>query len=439
VKSLTRGSRDFFSTFGGQVGAILVALLTQAMLARALEPSGRGSLYICQVFQSTLAIIFAVGCDTAALYYVSSRRFSLSEGITYTLVNGTVSSILAVIAGWLLISCNFEIFAKASEAEFRLALFLVPITLFSLVFQGLLTAVGRYGAFGAATLLRAVSLVVLVFLLVWLGGWGVAGSLWANIIAYLVSLLFSLHVLVNREGARLVKPRLDKIATMWSYGARYYLGKLSNTANLQIGPILLGFLVSKEQLGFFSIAYRLLDQVESIPHALATLLLPRVSLSVHGRKELVARIARLALAVCGFILALLAVFAVPLVRIVFSDQFLPAVPVVRILCLAAAFRTLTKVYAPYLLGRDHPGFTSLAMGAGGAGNLLLILLLVPAFGVAGAAAGMAIGYLISTCILIFGFCRFSGLSLRDAFTWTWDDFRELKHLSRALGIGRRTP
>jgi len=437
MKNLTPGTRDFFSTFGGQVGAISIALITQAMLARALEPSGRGSLYVCQVFQATLAMIFAVGCDTAALYYVSSRKFSISEGITYTLLNGSISSILAMTAGWFLISSKLAFFSKATELEFRLSLLLVPLTIFSLVFQGLLTAVGRYGAFGTATLTRALVLVVAVFGLVWVGELGVVGSIWANILAYLASLLFSVYVLVFREKATLVKPRLSNVKTMLSYGLRYYFGKLSNTANLQIGPILLGFLVPKQELGFFSIAYRLLDQIQSIPHALATILLPRVSSSKHGRTELVARLARVALTVCGLILLSIAALATPLVRFLFTDQFIPAVPVIRILCLASAFRILTKIFAPYLLGINHPGFTSLAMGTGGVGNIILILALVPGLGIVGAAGGLAGGYLLSTSMLVLGFCHFSGLSFRETFTWKKSDFREVRNLWETIGVRLR--
>ncbi|HPJ71129.1 MAG TPA: oligosaccharide flippase family protein, partial [bacterium] len=357
---MRKGLRDFLATFGGRIGAMFLGILSQVILARVLGPAGRGSLYICQVYQSTLALIFAVGCDTAAVYYVSSRRYSLSEGVTYTLVNGSISSLLAVGAGWLMIYSGLEFFDKASPADFRISLLLVPITLFSMVFHTLLTAVGRFGAFGTLVVIRSLVQVVATILLVQLAGWGVSGGLWATIAAYASALAGALYILFGRERARLVKPCLPRALEMFSYGARYYLGKLSNTANMQIGPIIIGFLAKSEaELGYFSVAHRLLKQIESIPEALVTTLLPRVAEAADGRKHLVAQTARVTLVVCGGILLAIALLANPLISILYGSEFAPAVPPLQILCLGIGIRCLGKVVVPYLVGTNHPGFASL--------------------------------------------------------------------------------
>ncbi|MEA1928498.1 MAG: oligosaccharide flippase family protein [Candidatus Auribacterota bacterium] len=429
------GIRDFLSTFGGRVGAMLLAIISQIILARVLGPSGRGSLYVCQVFQSILALVFAVGCDVAAVYFVSSRRFSLSEGVTYTLLNGTVSSILAIIAGWLLISSELEYFTKATPAEFKLSLLFLPITLFSLVFHNLLTAVGRFGFFGIVTLLRAAVQVICTLIFVWWAGWGVSGGIWATIAAYGTGLLVSLCVLFFIDHTRLVRPEIKKAGKMFFYGLRYYFGKLSNIANMQVGSIVLGFLATESEIGYFSVAFRLLKQVESISQTLATILFPRVAAARDGKRELIARVVRATLAFCGGALFLIAVFARPLIVGLYDIDYAPAVPLLRILCLAIGLRCLGKLLAPYLIGTDHPGFASIAVGAGAIINVGLIFILLPVIGISGAAWGVTGSYLISTVILLVGFCYFSKLSLAEIFTYHREDFTDLTMMAHKI-IGK---
>ena len=435
MDGIKTGIRDFLSTFGGRVGAMLLAIVSQVILARVLGPSGRGSLYVCQVFQSILALVFAVGCDVAAVFYVSSRRFSLSEGVTYTLLNGTVSSLLAVVAGWLLISSGLEYFTKATPAEFKLSLLLLPITLFSLVFHNLLTAVGRFGFFGIVTLLRAAVQVICTILFVWWAGWGVSGGIWATIAAYGAGLLVSVGVLFFVDHARLIRPNIRQAGKMFIYGLRYYFGKLSNVANMQVGSIVLGFMASAAEIGYFSVAFRLLKQIESIPQALATILFPRVAAARDGKPELIARVARVTMAFCGGVLILIAIFAHTLIVGLYDIDYAPAVPLLRILCMAIAIRCLGKLLAPYLIGTDRPGFASIAVGSGAIINVGLILILLPVIGISGAAWGMTGSYLVSTIILLTGFCYFSKLSFAEIFTYHREDFTDLTMMARKI-IGK---
>jgi len=425
MEGINTGIRDFLAIFGGRVGAMFLAIISQVILARVLGPAGRGSLYVCQVFQSVLALVFAVGCDVAAVYFVSSRRFSLSEGVTYTLLNGCISSTAAIITGWFLLSSGLEYFTKATTNEFQLALLLIPITIFRQVFQGLLTSVGRFGFFGMITLVQVLVQLICTIIFVWWAGWGVSGGIWATIAASGVGLLMSVTVLFYFDGARLIRPRLRKAGNMFYYGFRYYFGKISNVANMQVGSIVLGFLAGKADIGYFSIAYRLVKQVEFIPQALATILFPRVSSSRDGKQELIARTVRVSMVICGGILLLLAIFSRPIITLLFDKNFIPAIAPLRILCLGIAIRTLGKVLAPYFIGTNRPGFASFSVFIGTIVNISLIILLLPLLGITGAAWGMTGSYLISTGIFLWGFCKFSDMSIQKLFTFHSKDFADL--------------
>jgi O-antigen/teichoic acid export membrane protein len=64
-----------------------------------------------------------------------------------------------------------------------------------------------------------------------------------------------------------------------------------------------------------------------------------------------------------------------------------------------------------LLGKDRPGTVSLLMGGGALLNLALNLILIPRYGIVGAAAASSIAYLSVTLALLAMYCRLSGVAL----------------------------
>jgi O-antigen/teichoic acid export membrane protein len=249
-----------------------------------------------------------------------------------------------------------------------------------------------------------------------------------------VVIILASLVLFRREcGLHWVCPVPSKMLGLLKYGFRYYLAKVSNMVNLQAGSVILAFFATRVEVGWFAIAARITQLVELLPDAMAAVLFPRSAGNVDGRSVLIARASRVIGAVCGVILVSLALFAHPLIRIVFSPEFIPAVPFVRILALGLIVRCMSKVLVAYLLGTDHPGIGATAVAVGAAVNLAAMWYLLPRVGVIGAPWGLTISYGISSAIILASFCRLSGISLRELFTFRRSDWLELGKLAARLG------
>ncbi len=422
------GIRDFGVTLGGQVGKIGIGLITQSILAWSLGPADCGSLAVCLVFATTLHIVFAVSCDTAAVYFVSSRKFSLSEGIIYTLLYGALTSLAAIAVGWMLLRLPLKFFSQASPEYFRLALVFVPFSLLNEVLPQLFTAIRQFKLFSLLTVGRSGLQLVFTVILVLIAGEGVRGALWASILTAAVTVLISLVIFVWKFGVRWVTPTGEKLWAMFLFALRYYSGKLSNKMNLEIAPVMLAFFATRAEIGWYALAARITQLVEMIPETMSTVLFPRVAGDREGRIRLVARSARVTGIVCGVILLALAVVARPLVAVVFSPAFLPAVPFIRILSAGLVLRCMAKVLVPFLIGIDHPGQASLAVIAGAVANLGVIWLLLPRVGVIGAPWSMAASYFVSSIFLLASFSRFSGLTWAEIFSFRRADWMEVEKL-----------
>ena len=66
----------------------------------------------------------------------------------------------------------------------------------------------------------------------------------------------------------------------------------------------------------------------------------------------------------GLLLGILAIFTVPFVKVLCSPDFLPAVPLIRIIAIGTLIRCAWKVVVPCLMARNRPGIASLAVFTG---------------------------------------------------------------------------
>ena len=423
---MASGIRDSAYVFLSQIGLVVLGIANQSCLAWFLGPADRGAFAVCLIYATLLTIFFVVGCDVASIYFVSSKRMNISEGIIHTLIYGGTGAVVAMVVGWCLTWLPVEYFQKATHAQFNMALLSLPVTLFALILSRLLTAVDRFGAFGVITVAGSFLQLSLTFVFIRTFSWGVEGAFGAVIAAGLIMITITVLYFHQKLGLVWVSPSWQSLKEMFHYGLRYYVGKISNQVNFQIGTLILAFFASKEEIGIFAVASQVTARAMLVPDALATVLMPRVAGDKTGKKELVAQCARLVLMVCGLLLLVLVVFAKPIVVILFSPEFIDAAVLIQILAVGILIRCYSKIFVPYLLGIDRPGVASMSVLIGMVVNVALLWWLLPQMGLPGAALAMTIGYLVSSAILTQGFQRFSGLSFRQVHQYNQGDWALMK-------------
>jgi O-antigen/teichoic acid export membrane protein len=277
--------------------------------------------------------------------------------------------------------------------------------------------------------------LVLMALFIWGFGWGVSGAIASNLGGGAICLAIILIYLHRAHGIRWTRLRLAHSKEMLSYGLRNYFGKISNKTDKRIGAILLAFFATKEEIGLFSIAYILTAKVMVLPDTLSSVLMPRIAANQRTRHPLVAKCVRLSLVICGAALLLLVLAVEPIVRILFSSEFLPAVPLIQILAIGMLLRSASKVFVPYLKGTNHPGTASLSVFVGTITNLAFLWFLLPVLGLSAAAWGVTASYIVSASILLLAFRKISGMSISHIARFESSDWTEMR--THTLAFARR--
>jgi O-antigen/teichoic acid export membrane protein len=412
------------------------SLATQSCLAWFLEPAGRGAFAVCVTFASVAAVVFGLATDRAVQYHLIARELPLGRATATAFTTVLAGAALASAIGWILIGSSHPFFTKAEPASFRLALLLIPLTGLNVALGLLLAGVGRFATMGALNLVAIAAGLVLTVLFVGLGGGGVDGAIWALALAYALTVALQSRAVLQGTGPEW--PRLADLRKVLSYGVRFYVARLGNVVNVQIGTIVMAWLATPAQIGVFAAASVLINRVMVIPDSIGTALQPRVGPDANGQPELVAAAARASLATVGVILAALLASAWWVVPILLSAAFSDAVSLLWWMAPGMWLKAATKPTTSYFIGINRPGVVSLSVGVEVVTNAVAMLLLYRRFGLVGAAIATTLAGALASLVLAVAFEAVSGLGLARTWRLRRADFLRVEDAARRF-LGRAAP
>ncbi len=160
--------------------------------------------------------------------------------------------------------------------------------------------------------------------------------------------------------------------------------------------VLLSYLGRGEhEVGWYAAASKVMKMLQVVPMLVVSGVYPVFSDLAKGPEEALATAFRgtlkLLLMIAIPVAAVVAAVAEPLVRLVYGPGFTPAIAPLRLLACSIPFLYLGYVLVNVLVSSDWTRLAALATGGAGAINITANLLLIPGFGIAGAALAAIAG------------------------------------------------
>ncbi len=375
----------------------VTSLLLTPLFTRLLTRADYGALALLALFSSLAKIAFRLGLDSAffRLHYdqkdEAARRWLAGTTALFAAGFGTLLFALVVSLGGPLTTALFGR-EPVPTAWLLLAAADIWISTLSFVPQALLRIQDRPRLFAGLSILRhAVNLSLKVGLL--LGGFGVTGVLVSDVVATVVFTLALTPTLLRGAAFAFSRPLLRELLELGL--PRVPHGLLLQIQNLADRRILAAF-VSMSEVGLYSVGYTFGTAVKFALSAFEPAWQPFVYAQIHkpdGSRTL-ARLVTYVLA--GFVFCALgvAVLGREVVRLMTAPSFHAAAPLVPVVALAYL---LHGVFLLTSIGigiskkaRYYPIVTLASAGTNVAGNLLLI----PPFGIMGAAWATVASYAV---------------------------------------------
>lgn len=373
---------------------LALGFIAHVLLSRSLGLQGYGHYVIALGWAMVLVLPARVGFDNSAVRYVTIylesndpaalRGFIRTATVTVTAASLAIGAIMVLVGS---IAADLPYDAMVTWAAVSIA----PVALLGL-HSVILRSAGRISASQFYDqILRPALLILLVVMLPFVGGrLDPAKALMLTAFAALAALAFLLlHCRAVLRSSRSTGPDYSAWRDWFAVSLPLLFIGVSQELLNQLEIILLGALADARSAGLFSGAWRL---ASLMPFALASIGVvsgPMVASAYHRRdlaelNRITGLAARLALGFAVCIGLVLVAAGRPLLEL-FGADFVQAYPALLILLIGGVVNAFTGVVA-YLLTLTGRQMHGLAIFAGALGvSLALNLLLIPRFGMVGAA------------------------------------------------------
>jgi O-antigen/teichoic acid export membrane protein len=393
--------------------AVAAGFGTAVAGARLLGPSGLGSASVALTTGLIAGVVFNCGINIAAIYLLGRGR-DRSHAIVGSL---TVMALCAAAVAFFVTTALWHQISDVVTAQPRdylgpVAGF-VAATVILYEFGGaVVLGLGQMQTYTRAELTRATATFALTWILLTTMSASDAAFVSAAAAAYVAAAIVP-FIAIRRE--------LDTIPISWnppiarealSIGVRGQLGNILQYLNLRVDQLFVPALLQLHAAGIYAIAVRVSEVVAQIASSAASLIFPAVARGTDTDSTvLTERTIRITIVVVAAAAVVLGLLAEPLHVIGFGEEFRGGTATVRLLLVAMVPLTVARILAGDLKGRGRPGLVSAVMAMTLVLTVMFDLLLIPLWGIEGAALASVIAYGASALLLGLAFVQITPASL----------------------------
>lgn len=367
---------------------------TGILTARLLMPAGRGQLAAITLWSSLLAGLTTFGLPSALIYYIRNRPKQTKDLLINGLAMSTLLSVIAAVVGAFLMPVWLHQYPLWAVRAAQWFLLVTPLCSTAFIIRGALEANGAFSSSNLAQLLNPSVTLAMLLLLLLIGHFNTFSAACAYIFAAFP--VFLLIVWQARDlfgdGAR---PNFATSKLLLTYGIRSYGIDLLGTLALQVDQVLVVSFLAPAQLGIYVVMLSLSRVLNIFQASVAMVLFPQAA----GRTQemaiaLTGRAARVSTLLTGLCAAAIAVFGPLLLRILYGPAYARSIASLRILLVEVTISGCVFVLAQSFMALGRPGVVTLLQAVGLALSVPLMLVLIPRWGITGAACAL----LVSTCV-----------------------------------------
>ncbi|MBK1649786.1 oligosaccharide flippase family protein [Rhabdochromatium marinum] len=422
-------ARNIGATFSRQIGASLLGLATTVIIARLYGPEGNGAFTIALLLPSMLATFLNLGVAPANVYHLGSEQITVRQILSANLRIFSLFSVLGIAIGAALLLWKRERFFPGIDPRILwLALATFPISLLNnyllSVFQGL----QRFRPYNILAIVQPGALLVFVIALIILGNRDLALLVGAQFFAQSLTLILTVRWLIPLLGSKDMPPLKSCVKKTLSYGWKAHLSNILAFINYKIDLFLTNIFLGPAAAGIYVIAVALVERLWMISQAVSAVLLPRLSQLVTDedkRRRLTPLVTRWVLTATLIGAVFVAIFSDLLITWLFGRDYSDALLPVWILLPGIVMTSASRILANDIAARGRPElnmYTSvLVVVVNVVGNLILI----PHYGLPGAAAATTIAYTLNLLLRLIIYSNFTENCFSDSLVIKFSDVRLL--------------
>jgi O-antigen/teichoic acid export membrane protein len=420
--------------FFSQIANYTLQFLLTILIARGLGAAARGD-YALFVLSTTLAAsVGTLGMGLGSIYYLGKAKYSLrtllGNSQLLVLVLGTLASAALLVAGFVTEPKGF-----VEGGSYWLYLLAFPAVLEYLLLTAILLGEDRIVSLNVAMLSQTVIVLVGAGVLAVTGGLTIFPILAVWSVSFVVASAIALAFIgfENWSVRAVLKPDRAALTDQIKLGLPGQAGNIMQHLNYRFDQFVVRALRTRAELGVYSVAVGLSESVWWIANAVSLALLPRLTrIGSERSAETTPVICRNVLLLSAIAAGSLAALATVAVAPVFGSEF-SAMPGAMVLLMPGIVALSgTKVLASYIFSEGKVILNSIAALLTLGVTITLDFVLIPQYGINGAAAASSIAYAASLAFILYFYRRLSSGNILECLVPQPRDAQLYLNLGRRL-------
>lgn len=404
-----------------------ISFISSVVVARVLGPEDRGIYSYLLLLISFLLPIFSLGIGGGITYYVSSNQYT-PKNVSYSVfLIGFFIGLILITMIILLRHTNMLGSVGNNIEIFELVMMLGSVFLNSIFFMlsRILFGDSKFSFLNWISIVQGVLNPFLLLMLVWLLNIKLHGaSLTLFIINFINTCIIIIYICKKYDPVISINYQFLKLCA--KYGYKGWLGDMAIKANVRLDQIILGSIAKPAVLGVYSISVLLVELLWILPDAIGPVLFNKIAQQKndHEKVEISYKINRILLTVT--LLISIVLFFVTLYLLIpygYGNEYKEAIIPFVILIPGSIIYITAKVVTKTLSGSGLIAATSKATILGSLISIVLYIVLIPLYGMIGAAIASSIGYIAISIACLYQFKRNFSFSVKPFFTFNKKDIK----------------
>ncbi len=242
-------------------------------------------------------------------------------------------------------------------------------------------------------------------------------SVSASVIIRAISATIGLGVSIDIK-----KISLKFIASMLKFGLMPMAALILTIMNSKIDILMMDMnsSVTSVAIGLYSVGIGISDKILAIPDAVREILLSKL---VSGKNEKeVARVTRISVLLCTAMAVVFSIVGKLIIHLLYGVEYAGSYNILVISSYGTVFMVFLKMISQYNIVNKRQVANLLMLFVSVATNIIFNLLLIPNFGITGAALASFIGHFVCAICFITYFCKKTDIKFRELILPQKEDF-----------------
>jgi O-antigen/teichoic acid export membrane protein len=429
--------RDVGTTLIARFSALIFVLVASILIARGLQPAGKGVYASLRASAELAAAVTALGMGQSLVYYVSRGHLDQRKllGTAMTLYVGAGILATALVLYLVIFVEETSTTIQGWSPALIAALFFPVVTLFTECFEGYLRGQRKINLLNIGYTSRTVGyVVVLVLALVFdmltldVALVGLLASSFLPTLIYLPALL--------QDGVTALIPRFDfsTAKSLLSYGFGFQVFASLQKLGYRLDLLIIAYFLNDASVGYYSMSVSTGQLTWHFPTAISFVLLPMLASTAEDRDsvERTALVARsTVILMLGSVVAM-GLVAQWLIPLLYGVEYLPAITPLLLLLPGMVSGGLSHILNDYLLVQRKQLHLIAISSIGLLVNVVLNLLIIPTHGINGAAVVSSITATLICALTVLYIAFTSKMKVFDFILFNRADMMQVSNVSKKL-------